>query len=256
MTRAADPEAVEALRQRELLAALAAPRGDAAASPGLRAYRANAHASAERALATACPTLRALLGAEDFAQLAREFWHADPPRRGDLGEWGAALPGWIEAHRGLAEWPYLADCARLDLALHRCERAADALLDAASLALLADSELARLHLRLLPGVQVLASRWPLASIHAAHAGGDEPGFAAVRERLQAGQGEAVVVARDGWRGVVHRIDAPGLAFMQAVARGADLAQAFDAAGEAFDFAAWLADALRCHWLKEVAAAGA
>ncbi len=244
-------EQAEACRQRELLAALAAPQADAATSPGLQAYRSNAHAAAERALGTACPTLRALLGGENFAQLTREFWHAHPPLRGDLGEWGAALPEWIAAHPGLAEWPYLADCARLDLALHHCERAADAVFDAASLRLLSTTEPAQLSLRLMPGVRVLASRWPLASIHAAHAGSDEQLFATARELVQRGQGEAVVVAREGWRGVVHRIEAPGLAFMQALRDGADLARALDEAGGDFDFASWLGDALRCHWLQEV-----
>jgi hypothetical protein len=246
-----DRDEAELRRQQALLAVLAAQRADAKAPPGVQAYRANAHASAERALRVACPTLHALLGGDDFAHLAREFWHAHPPQRGDLGEWSDALPGWIAAHSGLAEWPYLADCARLDLALHHCERAADATLNAASLALLASSEPSRLQLRLMPGVQALASSWPVASIHAAHAGGDEQLFDAARRLVDAGQGEAVVVARDGWRGAVHRIDAPGLAFMQALARGVDLADSIDAAGEGFDFAAWLADAVRCHWLKEV-----
>jgi len=253
--RTADHEAAEAQRQHELLAALAAPRADAAASPGLQAYRANAHASAERALRSACPTVLALLGGEDFAQLAREFWHAHPPQRGDLGEWGAALPEWLAAHKALVDWPYLADCAWLDLALHHCERAADAVFDAASLALLSSTEPRRLQLRLMPGVQGLASCWPLASIHAAHASNDEGLFDVARERVQAAQGEAVVVARDGWRGVVHRVDAPGLIFLQALENGADLGRALDAAGDGFDFAAWLADALRCHWLKEVALIG-
>lgn len=247
MTGAA-PEAAEARRQRELLAALAA-RGDGA-TPGLQAYRANADASAVRALAAACPTVQSLLGEADFAQLAREFWQAHPPVHGDLGEWGDALPGWLAAHRGLAAWPYLEDCARLDLARHRCERAADAAFDASSLALLSQAEPSRLRLRLMPGVSALDSRWPLASIFAAHAAGDEALFDAARARMQAAQGEAVVVARDGWRAVVHRIDRPGLGFMQALADGHDLARALDAAGDGFDFAAWLGDALRGRWLKD------
>jgi hypothetical protein len=251
----AELEITEARRQRDLLAALVAPRGATGASPGLQAYRANAHASAERALATACPTIRALLGAEDFAHLAREFWHAHPPQRGDLGEWGSALPEWIAVHSGLADWPYLADCARLDLALHRCERASDATFDAVSLALLSNTEPARLRLRLMPGVQVMESAWPVASLHAAHAGSDERAFDLVRERLQAGQGEAMVVVREGWRGVVRCLDAPGLAFIQALMRGVDLAQALDAAGDGFDFTAWLADAVRGRWLTEVALVG-
>ena len=50
------------------------------------------------------------------------------------GSGATALPEWLAGHEALAAWPYLADCARLDLALHRCERAADAVFDAASLA--------------------------------------------------------------------------------------------------------------------------
>lgn len=247
-------DAAEARRQQELLAALTAPprAADATLAPGLRAYRANAHAVAERALSAAFATVHALLGGEDFAQLAREFWHTHPPQRGDLGEWGDALPLFIAAHAGLAGWPYLADCARLDRALHRCERAADAVFDAASLARLSDTDPSQLQLCLMPGLQALGSRWPLASIQAAHAnaGADESLFALARERIATQQGEAVVVARVGGRGAVQRIDATGLAFVEALADGANLAQALDAAGDGFDFAAWLGDALRCHWLKE------
>lgn len=260
-------EEVEARRQSGLLAALAVPRPETGATPeagalgagdaqrGLRAYRANAHASAERALTAACPTLRALIGADDFAHLAREFWHAHPPRRGDLAVWGDALPAWLDAHAGLAAWPYLGDCARLDLALHRCERAADAALETATLALLADGDPRRLRLQLRPGVQCFASRWPVATLHAAHARRGDALFETARARIQAGEGEAVVVARDGWRAAVRRIDAAGLAFMQALLRDADLGHALDAAGEGFDFTAWLADALRHHWLQRVRSQG-
>ena len=241
----------EASRQQALLAAIVAPDAEASAPPGLLAYRANAHTSAVRALGVACPTLHALLGDDDFAQLAREFWHAHPPTRGDFAEWGAALPEWIASHAGVFAWPYLADCAWMDLALHRCERAADAAVDAASLMLLQGTDPAHLRLRLMPGLAMLASRWPLASIHAAHAAADEALFDAVRERMQRGVGEAIVVARDGWRGAVRAIDAPGLAFMQELACGACLAQALTAAGEGLDFTTWLADALRCRWLQAV-----
>jgi hypothetical protein len=242
----------ERRRQQALLAALAAPRADLAAPAGLRVYRANAHASARRALAATCPTLAALLGEEDFAALAREFWHAHPPVRGDLGEWGDALPDWIAAHAGLGEWPYLADCARLDLAVHRCERAADAAPDIASLGLLGSAEPSRLCLHLLPGVAVVASAWPLASIHAAHANvASEAAFQIARERIEQRRGEQVVVAREGWRAVVHPVETPALAFMQAVMGANDLARALDAAGDGFDFAAWLAAALRLRWLQRI-----
>ena len=116
----------EARRQRQLLAALSL-RGEppalrergARAERGLAAYRANASALAERALAAACPTLQAMLGEADFAALARAFWRDHPPQRGDLGEWGGELPGWIAAQAGLAEWPWLADSAWPARPLHR-----------------------------------------------------------------------------------------------------------------------------------------
>ncbi|MBK6862478.1 MAG: hypothetical protein IPG91_02380 [Ideonella sp.] len=115
--------------------------------------------------------------------------------------------------------------------------------------MLASADPARLRLRLMPGVATLASDWPVASIHAAHArDADEGAFAIARMRVEQRRGECVVVARDGWRGVVRAIDAPALRFMQTFAGGSDLARAIDAAGEGLDFAAWLADALRWRWL--------
>ncbi len=190
-----------------------------------------------------------MLGDEDFAQLAREAWRDCPPRRGDIGEWGDELPAWIAAHEGLSEWPWLADCARLDLALHRSERAADAAFDAASLAALQDGDPARLRFVPMPGAQVVDAGWPVATIYAAHQGNSD--FAAVREALAARRAETVLVSRQGWRAVVHRLDEPSAAWWRALAEGASLAQALARAGDAFDLAAWLASALRQGWLKGV-----
>jgi hypothetical protein len=142
----------ELQRQRDLLRALSGGaiaglrEQGARAARGLEAYRANAEASAERALAAAFATVQALVGVDDFRRLACEFWHAHPPRHGDLGEWGEAFPAWLAAHAALAPWPYLSDSARLDFALHRSERAADAVLDAASLSLLESTDPSRLQM--------------------------------------------------------------------------------------------------------------
>jgi hypothetical protein len=249
----------EALRQQQLLAALsrqgeppALCEAGARAERGLAAYRANAGALAERALAAACPTVQAMLGEEDFAALARAFWRAHPPRYGDLGEWGGDLPAWIAAQPDLNEWPWLAESARLDLALHAGERATDAAPDLASLALLGEADPAELDLRLMPGTAVWVSRFPIAAIHAAHRSGGLDAFASVRAALAAGQGEAVCVARDGWRAVVHTVSPPEAAFMQALLAGPSLAAALQAAGAAFDFGSWLPRAISSSWVKGVA----
>ncbi len=258
------PSPDEAQRQRELLAAVASGgvgtlvlrESGARAARGLEAYRANAESIAERALAAAFATVQAMLGAEDFARLAREFWHARPPEHGDLGEWGEALPQWIEAHIGLANWPWLADTARLDFALHRNERAADAVADLASLNRLESTDPAELRIVLMPGTELIESRWPLVRIHRAHQlEGDAAtaAFAEVREAIADLRGEAAFVVRQGWRGVVHSLDAPTARWTGELLAGADLSSALQRAGEAFDFTTWLGRAVGEGWLKGVVA---
>lgn len=250
----------EGERQQRLLTLLLAPSADVSAMPtrergaralrGLQAYRANGEASAERALASACPTLQMLLGEEDFRHLAQEFWRAEPPQRGDLGEWGACLPAWIAAHAQLAAWPYLADAARLDWALHACERAADDTLEGDSLSRLSDTDPSQLVVDFLPGVALVESAWPIGLIHRAHHA-DATLFDSVREAIEQRRGEAVVVARNGWKAVPATVDATTAQWMRLLLAGTDLGSALSGAGEAFDFAAWLATALQSNWLKGI-----
>ena len=255
---------VEAVRQRELLQAIVqspATQGTARVEAtsgrpfgleaGLWVYRANAHALAERALTSAFPTLTALLGADDFKHMAREFWHAAPPQCGDIGEWGGTLPDWLRAHPGFASWPYLGDCAQLDWLRHCCERAADASLDSASLSLLESHDPQHLTLVLRPGLAVFDSRWPVASLYAAHQA-DATGFATVRDAIAEQRGEIALVARHGWRAAVHRIDGPTCAWTHDLQAGASLGDSLARATTGFDFTAWLTRALAQEWLECVA----
>lgn len=227
---------------------------------GIGAYRANAAGIAERALAAAYPTLTALVGPQDCAALARALWRASPPQRGDLAQWGQDLPEFIEARRDLDTWPYLADCARLDAAIQRCEAAADAAPEPHTLALLAEQPSEALMLRLLPSVQLLASDWPIATIHAAHAGDfQEPGAAArmleaARAAVAGRQAESVVVARAGWRAIPRPVDSPCLRWMRSLQTGGCVAEALAQAGAEFDFNAWLLQALQQHWIWKAEAA--
>ena len=257
---------VEALRQQALLAAIRAPDPTAAlpslaadcrvAGPpariasGLAAYRGNVEAAAERALSTAFPTVVAMVGAGDFGRLAHEYLHDDPPQSGDLGEWGATFASWLGRHALLVEWPYLGNCAALDHAVHRCERAADAVFDAESLKLLESTDPASLHLRLRPGTSVLLSAWPIATIHAAHRD-PSPDLGTARVALAERRAEQALVVRSGWRGAVIPIDLPTADWTRCLLDGIDLAAALDRAGDSFDFAEWLATALRGGWLQGV-----
>lgn len=243
----------EALRQQMLVRALwrdARPgvvagwlRGDTALR-GLAAYRTNAGATAERALAAAFPTVQPLLGDEAFAALARAFWQQQPPQRGDLAEWGEALPAFIAGDAQLAGEPYLADVARLDWAVHAAAHAADAPAPA-GLERLATDDPATLHLRLAAGTTLVDSPHPVVSIWHAHRATGADRFDAVRAAFAAGRGEVALVRREGWPVRVHAVDAATARFTATLLQGGPLGAALAAAGAEFDFTAWLVDALRC-----------
>ncbi|MEP7296947.1 MAG: DNA-binding domain-containing protein [Burkholderiales bacterium] len=252
----------EAQRQRGLLQALtgAAAAGlrehGERAARGLEAYRANAEAVAARALGAAFPTVQAMVGDDDFNRLARAFWHAHPPLRGDLGEWGDAFAEWLQGHAAMAAWPYLGDSARLDFAIHANERAADAVADVASLSLLESVDPARLRMVLMPGTALLRSGWPIVGIHRAHqleGEAAERAFADLRDAIAARHGESAFIVREGWRAVVHRLDPPDARWTESLLAGTRLATALEHAGDGFDFAGWLGRAIRHGWMKGVAA---
>ena len=257
----------EALRQQMLLRALLgdarpgvvggwlhAPARGPSVERGLAAYRANAGALAERALAAAYPTLQALLGEDSFAHLARHFWRRQPPQAGDIALWGGGLADFVADAEGLADEPYLADVARLEWAVHVAATAADAG-PPQGLQLLGTHDPVELRLVLAPGTALVMSRHPVAAIWQAHrapspdAGGDR--FAAVRIALAEGVGEAALVARRGWQPVVRALEAPEAAFTAALLAGAPLASALQDGGAAFDFQAWFVASLQQGWLVAV-----
>ncbi len=135
---------------------------------GLKAYQTNGRALAERTLRAAYPVLAQLLGADSFAALSRAFWHAHPPVRGDLAQWGGDLAGFVSASEQLTEEPYLADVARVEWAMHTCAGCADRAADPATFQLLVEHDPAALRLVLASGCAVLQSAWPVASIVTAH----------------------------------------------------------------------------------------
>jgi hypothetical protein len=231
--------------------ALAADGAGLAPSPqlrrGLQAYRANGHVLAQRALAAAYPVVAALLGEENFGALARELWLADPPARGDIAQWGAALASFIEQLPDLrSAEPYLADVARVEWQLHRAATQADATTDPASFRLLAERDPAQLALRLAPGTGCIASAYPVASIVLAHGTvheGDAVTLEMAGERLRAGVAETALVWRAGLRPDV-RLAQPGEhEFIAELQDGRSLADSLQAA-PGLDFGPWLALAVQ------------
>ncbi|MGS5085972.1 HvfC/BufC family peptide modification chaperone [Hydrogenophaga sp. A37] len=218
------------------------------AARGLAAYKTNGHALAERSLLAAYPVVAALIGADNFALLARDLWHSHPPQCGDLAHWGDALPGFLQINEQLADAPYLSDVAHAEWALHRAAGAPDAQPDLPSFARLGQEDPQGLALTLAPGTAVVASPYPVASLITAHLH-ETPSLADAAKRLRDGQGECVLVWRQGLRPRIAGISPTAAALVQALLSGADLPQALDVAcadtdpAETFDFSTWLTAAV-------------
>ena len=213
------------------------------AERGLKAYRANAVELAQRALGGAFPVLALLLGEDNFGALARSFWQRKPPMRGDLAQWGEALPEQIESLPDLRDQePYLADVARVEWALHAAATAADGRSDAASFSLLAQCDPADITLTLGPGVAGLASAYPVVSVIAAHLEG-EPSLEQAGQRLRDGVGETALVWRQGFKPMLRHAAAGEMAFIVALQGKASLLDSLAAAPQ-IDFIDWLVAAVK------------
>lgn len=213
---------------------------------GLAAYRANGHASAERSLLAAFPVVAALMGEDSFALMARDFWHQHPPAKGDLAQWGQALPGFIAGNAQLDDVPYLADVAQVEWALHRIAGAPDAAADPATFALLSSTDPETLTLRLPPGSEAIASNWPVASLVNAHLLG-EPPLEQAAEKVRACEAEHALVWRHGLRPRLRSCTPAEAALVDALAGGQSLLTALDAAlaqDPAFDLSVWLPAAVQ------------
>ena len=222
---------------------------------GLQAYQSHGLALAERALGAAYPVTAQLLGDENFAALAQHFWRRQPPTCGDMAQWGEGLENFLAQAPQLAGEPYLADVAKVELALHRASFASDASPDMASFACLSADPPATPSLQLSPGVWLLASAFPVVSlIHAHHLPADDKKLALAHaaSMLECGTGENVLVWREGFRAQVKCISAAERALLAALLAGESLDAALTKAGgadepncqPAFDFTEWLANAVR------------
>ena len=216
--------------------------------------------------------LQWLVGAVGAALMAGIWYGGDRTLRGALvvvlfrnvlgvPTFGTFLPALIAAEVPLADWPWLADLARLDWALHRAAQAADGWLAQADLppglSALAEPEAVHHQLLLQPGLAVLRSSWPVVALWQAHPCADtvDAALDAPASRVQAveaalawGTGECAAVGRRGWHADVQRLSAAEAGFMLAVLDGQTLGDALEAAGEGFDFASWLQRALQSGWI--------
>lgn len=249
---AAQSDMVSALMQggHDTAAPMLFKAASAATWRGWQAYRANAHASAARALQDAYPVIRQLVGDSAFEHMARAFWHAHPPERGDLGQWGDRLPSWMAQDQQLMPWPYLSDVARVEWAMHQAATAADASLELDSFGVLTDTALdpGECHLNIASGLTLIDGHWPAADIILTHQA-SSPDWSALAALMNSPSGSTSLVWRQHWQvRVMALCTADDVHLLRGLASGHPLGQTLDGLDQNFDFNAWLSRAVHMGWV--------
>jgi len=156
--------------------------------------------------------------------MARVYATAHPPRCKLLARYGDDFPDFIERFPPASELRYLPDVARLEAARTRAHHAADAEpLAADRVAALHDASLPSLRLVLHPSAEVVRSRHPIVTVWAMNAG--EMPLGPIAEDAA----EDALVVRPCFTVQVRALPPGGAAFVLAIARGATLCEAAEAA---------------------------
>lgn len=196
-------------------------------------YRNNIFRSLAGVLEAAFPTIRALVGGENFAVLAHRFIAAHPPQRPQLHAYGADFAAFLAGFApAVGELPFLPDLARVEWAVNEAYFEADAEpLAADHLAGLAPDRYAGLRLRMHPTVRLVASDWPVWDLWGAEALPDPWPNPLPPGRQEGAQ--CVLVRRPGSKVDVVMATPGDFAFLGALAAGETLGAAA-AAGAAAD----------------------
>ena len=188
-------------------------------------YRANMVAAADKALSSAYPVIRQVVGAEFFHGLAREYQRGTPSVSGDLTDFGATFDAFVAAFEHTQSLPYLPDLARLEWAVHRASGAADApAWDASALGAVEPERQAAIRFAWSPGLAVVESPHPIARIWTIHQPGYDDEFSVAWDRA-----DTALVARDGFAVAVSECGAADASFLRASLSGAPLGEAAGAA---------------------------
>lgn len=218
----------------ELQRRFAATVLDLAREPGERiaVYRHTMLANYRNALGATYRVVRELTGVPFFNAAVDAFVVAHPATEGDLNVYGATFPAFLATYPHAAQLPYLPDVARLEWAMDEAHRAADSGGDAqrtlATLAAIPGDEVALQRFVLDPSCRLLHSAFPVLRIWRVHQDGSVHSGG-----VEFGSGDDfLLVRRDGDSVVVERVGPGDLAWLGALAAGADLARALDAAFDA------------------------
>ena len=210
--------------QRRFAADLAAATG--VRDPGIAVYRNTVRANYRNALGATYRVVSALIGDATFAAAVDAFASAHPSAGGDLNVYGGEFARFLALHPPVQPWPHVPDVARLEWAIDDAHRAADVDGSAertfTALAAIPGADVALVRFVLDPSCRLLRSPFPILRIwreHQAETGGTAP----------APGGDLLLVRRESGVVVIERLAPGDHAWLAALADGADLAGALEAA---------------------------
>lgn len=210
-------------------AAVDVPQGlvDAEGKPAGRrfsVYRNNVAVSLTEALETGFPVIAKLLGEANFKPIAGLYLRQSPPDVPVMMHYGATFPQFLQDFQPLQHLGYLADVARVELAMRRSYHAADSTGVAGdALAQISPEDLPEVRLTLAPSLEMVRSHWPIYDIWAFNTYDDHPKPEA--------RAQNVVVMRPEFDPLPHALPAGGATFISAIQKGETLGQAAETAAE-------------------------
>lgn len=137
----------------------------ASLSERMAIYRNNVLKSLTDVIIDVFPTVEKLTG-DDFARgMARKFVKAHPPEKGNLNDYGATYPDFIDNFEPAKKLAYLPDVARMDWACHAADYAADdETLNPEALKTVKEEDFDHLIFQFRDSVSLLESPYPLVEI--------------------------------------------------------------------------------------------
>jgi uncharacterized protein (UPF0276 family) len=206
-------------------------------------YRGNLVGAWSKTLASAYPVLQQLVGDEFFDALSRAYGKAYPSTSGDLNQFGAHFPQFLQEFEHVADYPYFPDMARLEWQLH-CAHYANGgrQIGAIEFARIAPEQLDAARFAIAPCCSLFQADWAVVELWHAHQPGSETQFPAELQRVNHG-----LIVRPHWKVDVLALSSTAYALLAALARGEALGAALDSAlalDPNFDFGTQLQ-----HWLQ-------
>ena len=195
-------------------------------------YRRTIFANYHKALSASYPVVKRLTGAPFFHAAVEAFVAAHPSCSGDLNIYGEALDEFLTTYPAAADLPYLADVARLEWAIDEAHRAAEGTCTPetvlAALAVAPPARLPALRLRLEPSCRLVASPFPILRIWRTN----QSGYSGDDRIMLDEGGDALLIRRAGNGISLERLAAGDHAWLAALATGATLGAAIEAAQNA------------------------